>query len=203
MAYQTAAQIRTAWAANPAWSDVADTTKWPDATLNRYVASFEELVEDYRGVAYEPRTATETFLLDERSCSLRLAWPQVRSITSVTETSPAVGGSATTVSSTLYTFDADAGLVLYPTGFLTGSKVVVVYSHGFAAPPDSLVEATLEYVRCRAMQGRSGVARDVIAQNVEGLTTRFSTPDKAAGRPTGYLDVDRLLNSLADLRVPF
>ena len=43
----------------------------------------------------------------------------------------------------------------------------------------------------------------VIGQSFEGTYTRFSTPDWNAGRPTGYLEVDRLLNSLPDYRFGF
>lgn len=203
MAYRTAAQVRAAWANNPAWSEVADTTKWPDSTLERYVASFEEIAEDYRGVAYEPRTATDTEFVHFATSTIRLSWPKVRSITSVTVTAPAVGGSAVVLSADQYTVDTLSGILHYPSGFAGGSRVVVVYSHGEDAPSDTLLEACLEYVRSRAMQGRAGTPRDAISQSVEGLTTRFSTPDKAAGRPTGYLDVDRLLNSLPDFRAPF
>lgn len=198
MAYQTAAQIR---AAVPA---VASASDFPDDTLDRLVASFEEIAEDYRGVAYEPRTATDTFLLDTPRCTLVLTWSKVRSITSVTITDPAVGGSAVVIDASLYTFDPTGGILHYPTGFPAGAKIEVVYEHGFDAPPNILVEACWEYVRARALQNRSSVGRDVIAQGVEGGgTTRYSTANKREGRPTGYLDVDRLLNSLPDFRAPF
>lgn len=196
MAYQTAAEIRTAV------PDLADTTKFPSATLERYVASFEEIVEDYRGVAFSPRTGESfTTIVAAYTRALSLPWPRIRSITSVTVTAPAVGGTATVIDSADYAYDPVLGALIYPAGFSEGSKAVVVFAHGYDAPPDTLVEATLEYVRSRALQGRSGVPRDVISQNVEGLTTRFSTPDKAAGRPTGYLDVDRMLNALPAGRI--
>ena len=197
MAYLTAAAVRTAV------PTLANSRDYPDAILERAVASFEEIAEDYRGVAFVPRTATETFVLDDARTSLWLSRARVRSITSVTVTAPAVGGSAVVVSASLYTVDTDSGVLHYPTGFPDGAKVVVVYSHGYDELPDTVTEACLDYVRSRALVSTTSVPRDAISTSVEGMTTRFSTPDKAAGRPTGYLDVDRLLNSLPDFRVPF
>lgn len=66
--------------------------------------------------------------------------------------------------------------------------------------PKAVQRACAEYVRASVLADRSGVPRDVIGQSFEGTYTRYSTPDKAAGRPTGYLDIDRLLNMLEDRR---
>lgn len=197
MAYLSVADVR---AAVPA---LRNATTYPDATIERAVASFEEIAEDYRGVAYEPRTETEVFVLDCPRTTLRLTHPKVRTITSVTVTAPAVGGTPTVIAAALYTFDPDSGILSYPTGFDADARAGVIYVHGLDEPPQTLIDATLDYVRARALQGGSGVPRDAISQSVEGMTTRFSTPDKNAGRPTGYLDVDRLLNSLPDYRIPF
>lgn len=260
--YLTAAQIR---AAEP---DLADVAKFPDTLLAQYVASFEEIAENYRGVAFTPRTAADThFVRRDGTTALPLRWAQVRSITSVTVTAPMAGGTSTTLTATDYTYEPSVGALHYPSGFAAGVKVVVVYAHGHGyrtladavttsadatvtsatggfvdgdvglpisgtgiptgsriaavnsstsveltanATASATVTATIanetlndacrQYVRACAFARRSGVPRDVISQNVEGMTTRFSTPDKDAGRPTGYLDVDRLLNSLHDFR---
>lgn len=72
----------------------------------------------------------------------------------------------------------------------------------YASPPETILDACAEYV-VSVLRGRSsGTSRDVIAQTFDGGMTRYSTPDWGAGRPTGYLEVDRLLNSLPDYRVP-
>lgn len=71
-------------------------------------------------------------------------------------------------------------------------------------PPKALLRACRQYVRACALSDKSSVPRDVITQaDGSGGYTRFSTPDKDAGRPTGYLEVDRLLNSLDDYRPSF
>lgn len=193
MAYQTATELRAAVTA------IQDSDKFPDDRLDELVAEFESIAEDYRGVAYEPRTATETHVLSEGGRWLRLRWPDTRSVTSVTITSPSVGGTSTVIASDGYLAVAD-GYVHYPVGFAGGTIVVVVYAHGADDPPPSVVRACREYVRACALTDRSGVPRDVIAQSEGGSYTRFSTPDRTAGRPTGFLEVDRLLNSLPDRR---
>lgn len=65
-----------------------------------------------------------------------------------------------------------------------------------------LRSACTEYVAAVLTSRRSGTSRDVVAQSIDGSWTRYSTPDMAAGRPTGWTEVDRLLNTLADYRLP-
>jgi hypothetical protein len=79
--------------------------------------------------------------------------------------------------------------------------VSVTYSHGIDTPAVA-VRACAEYVRAVALAERSGTSRDVIAQSFDGGFTRYSTPDWSRGRPTGFLEVDRLLDTLPDYRVP-
>lgn len=72
----------------------------------------------------------------------------------------------------------------------------------YEAPPEVIVRACVEYVHHVVSQQTSGTSRDVIAQSMDGSWTRYSTPDWPAGRPTGWTEVDRLLNSMPDYRVP-
>ena len=60
----------------------------------------------------------------------------------------------------------------------------VTYSYGQATPP-SIKQACVQYVRAVALRELSDTSRDVIQQGFEGGSTRYSTPDWAAGRPTG------------------
>lgn len=171
--------------------------KYPDAVLSALVTEFEEIAEDYRGVAYTPRTATETHTVPLSSSSIMLRHQRVRSITSVV-----LDGATIDAGSYTYT---DHGTIESRVGFLgTGlqavSTAVIVLSHGYDAPPQRLLRGCREYVRNCAVADRSDVPRDIIATSVDGMTHRYSTPDKSAGRPTGYIEVDRLLNSLPDER---
>lgn len=72
----------------------------------------------------------------------------------------------------------------------------------YTTPPEVILRACAEYVLCVVTSQASGTSRDVIAQSMDGSWTRYSTPDWAAGRPTGWTEVDRLLNSMPDYRVP-
>jgi hypothetical protein len=164
-------------------------SKYADADLAEYIAEFESMVEDYRGVAFTPRTATEAVDLPAGGATkIVLDWPRVRSITSVT-----VDGVLAATDT--YRLDSDGALVVDgdATSF-TGTTMTVVYEHGFDSPSPVLLRACREYVRIVAVADRSSVPRDIIATSTDGMSTRFSTPDMGAGRVTGYLEVDRLIN---------
>lgn len=180
-----------------------DVTGFPDATLARLVAVFEAAAESYRGVAFTPRVATEQVWLGYGSSErLVLSWPKVRSITSVTVDGTAIDSSLFQVT--------DVGDVFALGGFY-GLTATVVYSHGYDVPTDGnswpgsamLLQACRTYVRSKAKLEKSNVGRDQIsAIGPEGGTIQYSTPNIAQGRPTGYLEVDELLNLLPDHRVP-
>lgn len=72
----------------------------------------------------------------------------------------------------------------------------------YLTAPETLKRACTTYVEAVANSTRSGTSRDVIAQSIDGSWTRYSTPDWTAGRPSGWTEVDRLLNSLPDYRLP-
>lgn len=190
--YLTTEEIR-ARVGNGAGSLPPDTTEG-NALVADWVTEFEEIAEDYRGVAFTPRTTTLTATVESCTRTLFLR-PLVRSVASLT-----VAG--TLAAPTSYDVYADTGIVEYSVGFTTGQSIVVVYEHGMAAPPMRAKRACLEYVKAIGGADKSSTSRNVIAQSFDGGTTRYSTPDKAAGRPTGFLEVDRLLNSLPDYRTP-
>jgi hypothetical protein len=178
-----------------------DDAKFPDEVLDGLVAEFTDVARDYRGQAFEATSETETTVLAESTTWLRLRWPLVTAVASVTVTAPAVGGTSTSLSASDYTVDAETGHLYYPAGFTAGSRVVVAYTHGEDGTTNApLVRACRLYVRSCALSDRTTVGRDVIATTVDGNIQRFSTPDANAGRPTGWLEVDRLLNSLPDRR---
>jgi hypothetical protein len=189
VAYQTAAQIRAA-----AGTTLSDAAKFTDQTLSDLISEFEELAESYCGVAFEPRNQTDTLQL--RSTTTRLlVRPQLRSVTSLS-----VDGAAVTVGNLV--LDKPIGSIKYDAGFPCESTVVIVYAHGFDAPTKGCLRACRLYVRSCALSDQSGVSRDVIATSHDGTTDRYSTPDWAARRATGYTEVDRLLNQLPNYRMP-
>jgi hypothetical protein len=163
---------------------------WTAAAIEAQVASFEPIAEGYRGIAYTPRDRVQTFMVE--SCDrLVLDRKRIRSVTSVTVDGVAL--SATRIK-------LDPAGVLHIIGAVSG-LVVATYSHGYDSPPPLVLDACTEYVFCVLTGRASGVSRNTLSVGTEAGTTRYSTPDWNAGRPTGWLDVDRLLNDLADERV--
>lgn len=183
--YLTPTQIR---ARVPQLATISGLT---DDELTRLEAEFEDIAERYRGVAFTPRTATQTWTAPAWKVQLN-NWP-VRSITSVTY-------DGTTGDMTKVLFDATTGRV-WGIDWTRATSLTIAYAYGLDAPNPQLLRACAEYVRACVLADRSGNSRDVIAQSFDGATTRYSTPDWGRGRPTGYLEVDRLLNSLPDYRL--
>lgn len=192
--YLTPADIRSRVGSGAATLPPDDTAG--NALIAEWIAEFEEIAEDYRGVAFTPRTETLTATANNRGAASRLLLrPLVRSVTSLT-----VAGDV--AAPTTYTVSGADGILDYTSGFAYGQAITVVYEHGMDAPPQRLKRACHQYVIGVARSENAGTSRDVIAQSFDGGTTRYSTPDKSAGRPTGWLEVDRLLNSLPDYRIP-
>ena len=166
--------------------------KFPDPMIADAVAEFEEIAEEYRGVAFTPREAEWT---DPDRCHWygprRVLLPHSKIIT-----------VTTTLDDDDYTdpliLDSEAGILTLP---LYGAWVVT-YTHGYSTPPRLILAACRDYVTLCCLRSLSGTSREAIATSADGVTYRYSTPDPAAGRPTGYMDVDRRLNMVADHRVP-
>lgn len=73
--------------------------------------------------------------------------------------------------------------------------LTVARRHGMLSPLPELLDACTEYVLAMSRYRSSGVSRDTISVASEAGTTRNSTPDWSKGRPTGFTEVDRLLNA--------
>ena len=177
--YLTAAQVRVR---QPRITDVSD------GEIERLVAEFEALAERYRGVGFTTREATHVGR--PRRGVLELPHVQILSIVSVE--------------------DSDSNAITFDTDYLDAARgcmfvdrngwVTVEYTHGMATTPEGILAACAAYVMRRVVNSQSGTSRDVLSQNFDGGTTRYSTPDWAAGRPTGYLDIDAALNAERDFR---
>jgi len=190
MPYVTPADVRALFPS-------LDADSFPDPLLADYEAEFEDIAERYRGVAFTTRTSTQTFPIEPGAQlnDVTLEKPQVQSITSIQLDGADV---------TQYRLDAERGavmgLLLY--GVWPGSVLTVVYQHGLTTTPPAIARAAKLYVRNAAKADASGTSRNVLSQaTADGGTTRYATPDWDAGRPTGWLDVDQLLNSVRDYRI--
>lgn len=185
MAYLTAAQVRSRVPA------LQNTTTFSDAELDRLVSEFEPIAERFRGVAFTPRTRTQVFAFPKPV--VLLGSQPLRSVTSFT-----VDGVAGTVAN--LSVDTQTGKIAGG-GWIGAETLSVTYSHGLDAPDPIVLRACAEYCRAVAVSDRSGQGRDVISQSFDGGVTRYSTPDFGRGRPTGFLEVDRLLSSVRDYRL--
>jgi hypothetical protein len=181
--YVTVEQLR-------ALPNLADTSKFPDAELATAAVWFEVLFEDYTGVAWTPRTAT-----DERHWGTGdlLILDHLKPIT--ISALRAYSDATTTVA---YTADELADLHLEPSGvirrntggwFSSGYGLVAVdYTHGFDAPPPDVVEAAKVAIRDHLIVDYQA-NRQYAVSTQDGIV-RTSTPDAAAGRPFGIPEVD-------------
>lgn len=170
----------------------------PIATLANRRREFESLAERYNGVAWVPRFAREAHP-GRWNFSQLLNRPRARTILSCSATDPA---GVTTVFSTTNWRVSDQGLLVTDGDYLVGSifgerNITIEYEHGHDNPPPELVQACKDYVAAKVLQSANRHARDLLSEtNPAGFSQHWSTPDWDAGRPTGLLDVDDVLNSL-------
>lgn len=153
----------------------------PDEVLAGLVAEFEELAERYIGVAFIPRTTT--YVGSPVDGVLELPHLQVREISSCED-----DAGSTVPYGTLHTARGAVEVS-------TSARLTVEFEHGYDAPTARLAAACDRWVERMVVADRSGTSRDVLSQAFEGGTTRYSTPDWDAGRPTGFLAVDEALNA--------
>lgn len=166
-----------------------------DAAVTAQIAAFKEIAESYRGVAFETTTATAVKVPGR--ADRKLATPHLKLISL---SAASLDGTALTSDERAdVTIWADEGILERTAGW-SATEVSLTYTHGYASPPAAVLDACTEYVLCVLRARASGVSRNTLSEATEAGTTRYSTPDWSAGRPTGWLEVDRLLNS--DFRIP-
>lgn len=175
-----------------------DTDDFSNDKLAHTRRQFEELAEEYTGVAWVPRFAREK-VAGQGGTSLLLPHIRPRSVLSASSTD--TSGTVTTFTVTNWQV-LDHGLLVTDGDSLTASSygernLIFEYEHGHDSPPESLRDACRMWVQSKLLRDRSQVSRRVISEtDPAGFTQRFSTVDWKAGRPTGIEDVDQILNSL-------
>lgn len=169
---------------------LADTNKFTVSKLITARQWFETLAEQYCGQAFVPRY--KRIRISGDGSSTLLLDPNIRTVRSVT----------TYTSATEYTtFTADelAGIDIDPVGVLTrwsatwpygNRNIEIVYEHGMDACPGDLADAALDATRRHLLENQTG--RTVLSVADDLGVTRYSTP--GMGRPTGYAEVDSVLN---------
>lgn len=184
MPYLTTAQVR-------ALPNLGDTAKYPDTAITDAVGWFETTFEDATGVAWIPRTVTET-LSGRGGAALLLSYMFPRTIAAVSITTNGVA--------TAFTAAELADLVVYDTGEIFrltlgrwpfgNRNVSVTYTHSITTtPPADVIEAAKVAVRERLLEGAVGNRQFSIA--TEDGIIRNSTPSN--GRAFGIPFVDEVV----------
>lgn len=156
--------------------------------VEREIAIFKRIAEDFCGVAFESTANTSYTVTPPRTTyEIILPHQRVTAVTSVT-----VDGTA--LSSTAYTKFLRSGIIHYAGAFPALKDTVVVYTHGHTTTPEPIIEAACQYALASLRSRNSGVSREMASQQVDGGWVQFRTPNWAEGRPTGWTEPDRLLN---------
>jgi hypothetical protein len=187
--YLTAEQVRDAYP-----QDLPESL-YADQVLEDLVAEFEEWIERYRGVAFTPRVRTVTVTPRRRRLQLRDL--EVRSVSALSIDGVAVAtpNAGTIIHSGL------GDLIELASDWATG-ETTLTYSYGLDGPSPLVLSACKLWVRREAEARRNpDPGNAIVVNNTElGIVSRESTADWSKGRPSGWLDVDRLANLIPDRR---
>jgi len=182
----TPAQVKTRVAGSDALDGI------PDEQIAALIAEFEGIAEEYLGAAFRQRTVTGEYITIGPKVALRHYLPTDITIT------------ATDPAATLTPTASPSGVIDWGTiAYGTSRPATVDYTHGFTEPPEVVLSACAQYVRAvTARQNGRQVENSISYTTAQGDNFRLSTPDFFAGRPTGFITVDRLLNSTISYRIP-
>jgi hypothetical protein len=178
--------------------NMPDISKFTTEKLIEARQWFETLAENYCGQAFVPRYKRIRYAGSGHPTLL--ADMNVRTIRSVRDYT-----SGTVY--TAYTSDELADIDVDPVGSLTrlsnvwrfGTRnIEIVYEHGMDACPADMADAALDAIRRHLLENQTGRTVLSVADDLGGVT-RYSTPGE--NRPTGYAEVDRVLNSYRLLAV--
>lgn len=89
----------------------------------------------------------------------------------------------------------NAGIFLRPDRSRGRPNLIVEYEHGWDNPPAKLRRAAMQAVRRVVMERVSAKLADETGSTVDGVTTRYWTPDAARGRSTGIMALDAVIEA--------
>lgn len=177
-----------------AMSGLSSTTNFPYARLVAVRRWWEDLCENYCGVAFVPRygydvldgSGSDTIMLSHlHPTSLR--WVKIDGALVADTSEWVLYDSGKLVRDDGGTFRADRG------------NVVVKYEHGHHAPPSDLKEAALTAIRYKLIGDRSGIPEraTTMVTDVGSYTLSLA----GMNRPTGMPEVDAVLAAYREHRV--
>lgn len=158
---------------------------------------FTDRAEDYCGTSFVPRYRRDVI---KGSGSVNLLLSRTFPTTILSASSTDTSGTVTAFTVTNWD-PQDSGLLVTDGDAFTSTtygerNLSVAYEYGLTSCPPAIKRACKDYVRAKALEQGSRVGRDLIREtSPDGFSQQWSTPDPAAGRPTGLLDVDAALNS--------
>lgn len=175
---------------------VGDQNKFPNEILAGHVAAFERMLRRAFLCDFTPRPGvTKLRIRNHGARTVILDDPVIQEITACT-----LDGVAQEI-----VIDDDrfqAGILHVEAGLACG-RWQFEYVHGFDPTPAEIVRACDLYIRHEAMSDVEARTSNAFARlNPDGgLIERLSTADFAAGRYTGWIDVDRILGAFEAPRV--
>lgn len=160
--------------------------------------AFEQLVERYCGVQFVRRYYRET-IPGRWTQQSQLTKRPARVLLSAKTTD--TNGTVTTYTTTNWGFTTGNTLVTdgdILAGSLYGAdNLTFEYEYGYDYPDADLVEASKIWIGYELLKDRSQTGRNYSARTTpEGYTETPIIPDWDAGRPTGLVDVDNVLNAI-------
>lgn len=180
MAYATAAEAK---------ARQTRLTDYDDTLVDEAIAEFADIAERYCCRAFASH-ADATYEITERPLPVDVVLPGVN----ISDVSIDCDGTDVDLTESIILEESGViGSIPWPDRY--AESAVVTYTHGTESPPGAIKRAAIEYAARVLIGEGSGMSRDVRTQAFDGGTTSYVTPDWEAGRPTGFLEVDRLLNS--------
>lgn len=176
--------------------DLSDQAKFTTDKLEQARMWWEDLSEEYCGVAFVPRYAKDVFPAAGGPQWLSRLYPHVDAQTRMLSRlyprrilSATYNGTADTFSG--WTVDV-GGTVTRDTGtFGTSFRWVITYEHGYATCPPDIQQAGLDAIRWKLLADKAGAPSRQLSIATDVGTTRFAVADE--DRPTGIDTVDSVL----------
>ena len=175
--------------------DIDDTSKYPDARVTALGEYVQAVIESACQTSFAARTVVET-LDGSGTTRILLKTPYVLSVTSVT-----IDGVTSTD-----TFSAQRGVLerrltgsYTPLTWTEGRRnIVCTYQAGYSStPPADIKEAALQATRARLMSSSAFSAIDDRRTSISNEMGVVSFITAGAKQPTGYPEVDAVINRWA------
>jgi len=173
--------------------NLADTAKFTDAELAAACDWFEELFEDYTGVAWVPRTTVDERHYLTSAATLSLEHLRPRAVSAVRVYSTAAASVAYTAAELADLRRSPAGVLRRVSlgSFASGYGMIAVdYTHGYDSPRADVVEAAKIAIRAHLIEDYQANRQFAVSTEQGIIRTSQPGPD----RPFGIPEVDVVAN---------